>query len=320
MAWGSAIGAVMGGLKSASKGTGKNVVESLVKNPQLQTRLDASLGDYDQAKSASSLALDDYIRQFLSGSATATARAGQEQGVVDRYYNGDVDRALAELRTKQASASDLALQRALGYSTRSMNLDRIMGGGGGDSSYNRQLALRTSGDMNLNSLLQNLAQERADQEYVRQSQLGLAGRRTAIADADLARLLVPSNAQKAELGWNLGTMGNLLSLDQANKFYGVKYKPSGFERGVDIASGVLGGAAGGAMGDYSGGGGGGITNMFGGGGGGAQANPGGVNWSGGGGWGGSSGYSMTTPWAGNPYQTVPGTNGIRFNPSTGFYE
>jgi hypothetical protein len=319
MGYGAAIGAIMGGLKSASKGTGKNIVESLVKNPQLQGRLDTSLGDYDQTKSASSTALDQYIRDYLAGSATATTRAGQEQGAIDRYYNGDVDRALAELRTKHAAASNEALDRALKYATHAQNLDRIAGGGG-DSSYNRQLALKTGADLNLNTLLQNIAQERADQEYVRQSQLGLAGRRTAIADADLARTLVPAGLQKQELGWNLGTLGNLIGLDQANKFYGVKYKPSGFERGVDIASGVLGGAVGGAMGDLSGGGGGGMMGMFGGGSS-APANPGGVNWmSAGGGWGSPRGYSATTPWAGNPYQTVPGTNGIRFNPATGFYE
>ncbi len=237
---------------------GRNVIQRVTKNPALEAFNLGSQKDYSTTKAQSEAGLDEYIKNFLAGTPAATANAAQETGAVNRYYNGDVERALAGLRTQHAAASDEALQRALGYATHAQNLDRISGGGG-DSSYNRQLALKTGADLSLNTLLQNLAQQRADEEYVRQNQLGLAGRRTAMADALAGRALVPGAARKAELGWSLGTIGNLLQNDQANNIYGLKYKPSAGEQFsqwqandandikeiASIASSVYGGGGGG---------------------------------------------------------------------------
>lgn len=271
----SALGDLIGDIGAAAGDTGKNTVERLTKNRDIQTQLDASLKDYTKTKTASSLALDQYIKDYLSGGAAAKTRTAQETGAIDRYYNGDVERQLAELRTRRAQAGDEALRRSLGYMTRTMNSDRLTGSSGG-GSYDRQLALRMGGDLNLQTMLDNLNQERADQEYLRQSQLGLAGRRTGMADALALRDLVPANAMKSELGWNLGTLGDITKLDQMNNFYGVKYNPSASE----MAGNITGDVASLAMSMYGMGMFGGAGGMLGGGGSGSSQTTGtGTNWS-----------------------------------------
>lgn len=253
---GSAVGQAINWM---SGDEGKNVVEALIKNPELQKRLDTTLGDYDKTRTASSKALDQYIKDFLSGSPAAKARSEQEQAEVDRYYNGDVERALAGLRTRTRTASGEALDRSLGYMRRAQSAN-LVGGYGGPSSYDQRLAQRTGADLALNSELGNLAQERADMDFLNRSKLGLAGQRTAMADALAARGFMPVTAAKGELGWNMDALRNLIGLDQANKFYGVKYDPSTGEeigqhvgdlanaamQAYSIYSGGLGGMGGGA--------------------------------------------------------------------------
>ena len=233
----SSIGNLVGDLGAALGDEGHNSVVSLTKNPQLQARLDANLSQYDKTRDASSKALDQYIADFLAGNKTASTRATQEQGVIDRYYNGDVERQLADLRTRRAAASDQALARALGYATAAQNRDQIIRSGTG-SSYDRQLALKTGADLNLTNLLDNLNQERSDWNFLQGNQLGLIGKRTGIADALAARDLVPSGAMQANLGWNMDTLNRLLGLDQSNKFYGVKYNPSGSEMAGNVIGDV----------------------------------------------------------------------------------
>ncbi len=231
---------------------GKNEVEMLVKNRALQGRLNKTLGDYDTTKTASNLALEDYIKQYLAGGSTATARSNQEQGVVDRYYNGEIERRLADLRTRRAQVSKDALARSMGYAFRNQNADRILGAGG-PSSYDRQLALKTGADLDIQSAMENLALERGDFDYLNRSQLALMGQRTGMADALAGRALVPAQARKAEMGWNLDALRQMIALDQANKFYGVKYDPSvGEEIGQHV--GDLANAAMQAYSMYTGGG------------------------------------------------------------------
>lgn len=251
----SSLGNLIADIGAAAGDEGKNIVEMLVKNPDLQKRLDTNLADYDKTKTASSKALDQYIRDYLGGSKTATARSTQEQAELDRYYNGDIERQLASLRSRQAGTRDLALNRSLDYMRRNLSANQI-GGGGAGSSYDRQLAMKTGADMSLQSLLEGLAQERADMDYLNRSKLALTGQRTAMADALAARGLVPASAMKSELGWNMDALRNILGLDQANKFYGIKYEPSGSE----MAGNIVGDVANLAASIYSGG----ATDMLGG--------------------------------------------------------
>lgn len=232
---------------------GKNQLVSLVKNPNIQERLNDNLGEYDTTKAASSQALDQYIKDFLAGGKTATARSQQEQGAFDRYYNGDVERRLADLRARDAAAGQQAVDRSLAYMTRGQSADRIGGAGGGASSYDRRMALNTGADINLQSLLRNLGQERSDMTNLWNAQTNYAGRRTALADADLARILMPSQMQKNELAWSNSTIGDLLNLYNTNQMFGVEYKPSTSEKIGEFGNSLMSMYTGGA---FSGGGGG----------------------------------------------------------------
>lgn len=226
---------------------GKNQLVTLVKNPEIQDRLGDNLSEYDSTKAASSEAIDKWIQQFLAGSKTATARNQQEQGAFDRYYNGDVERKLGELRAREQAAGQQAVDRSLAYMTRSQSADRIGGGGGGASSYDRRMALGTGADINLQSLLRNLGQERSDTTGLWNAQTQYAGQRTALADADLARLLMPSQAQKGELAWSNATIGDLLNMNNANKMFGVQYKPSTSEKIGEFGGSLLSMYTGGAF-------------------------------------------------------------------------
>ncbi len=214
----------------ASGSEGQNTIERLTKNPALENfNLDAQ-SNYATTRNASQAGLEDYIKQYLAGSKTASTRSGQEQNVIDRYYNGDIERRLSELRTRRAQASKDAAARGFAYALRGQNADRIAGGGGGTSSYDRALAMKTGADLDLQARLDNLGQERGDMDYLNRSQLGLMGQRSAMADALAARALVPGQARQADLGWNMNAIRGLLGNDAANNMYGVKYEPSAGEK------------------------------------------------------------------------------------------
>ena len=246
------IGAI-GSLLGAKEGTYSTL--RLTKNPALEAFNLSNQSDYSKTHNEAAAGLDQYIKDFLAGNKAAGDRTGQEIGAVNRYYNGDVERQLADLRARSGQASQDALNRSLGYMTANQNRSAI-GGAGGDSSYNRQLGIKTGADMSLATTMQNLAQQRADEEYMRQNQLGLAGRRTGMADTLAARDLVPGQQSMALQDWNTGAVGRLLSNDQSNNMYAAKYNKSTMEKLDDVEKemgSMLGGLTGGS---YGGGGGG----------------------------------------------------------------
>lgn len=224
-----------GNIGSLFQGNPKYKTQSTVKNPLLQEKIDAVGTDYDSVKGLSSKALDEYIKDYLSGSADAKARSEQEQAVVGGYYDGTVQNELAKLREARSQASQDAVARALAYATRNQNLSRV-GAEGTGSSYDRAIADRTATDIEVANALQQADQERADWDYLMRSKLGMVGQRQAMSDALLSRGLVPANMKKAELGWDIGALADLLKLDQANKFYGVGQKKGLFDKVIDVTN------------------------------------------------------------------------------------
>lgn len=253
-------------------------VASLTKNPRLRPGINATIGDWSAARSATQGGLGDYIRNYLSGNADATKAATQETAPISSFYNGNMASQLAALRAGRTSAvnnaADVGVQQAL----RSVDQSRV-GEQGGGGSYDRRLAIGAVTPIRTQAALDNANQQRADLDYLTGNQIALTGARTGIADKLAARSLTPGQASFSALGSETGGMSPIIGNDQANTYYGIQQKPGLLDRmqqetqflqGLQsimknqygTASEAVGGWAG--MGGSGGGGGGGMSSMMGG--------------------------------------------------------
>lgn len=243
-----------------------------VKNADLQKQIDASLTGFQTLKDSSDASLSDYISKYLAGGADAASRTGQEIGSVDRYYNGEVDNALAGMRTQRQTAVLSAADRAQKASLAGVHGSMLANDGGG-SSYDSRLALKNYTDISTNAALDNANQQKGDYMFSLQQQQANLGRRQSLADALTARTLVPSQLRNQQFGQQLGYLGSIENMDQANNFYGLQQHKTGLDKwaafgdaadqgimnAASIAGSVMGmgGMGGGAPGGGAGGGGGG---------------------------------------------------------------
>lgn len=223
-----------GNILGLFQGDPKYKVKGLVKNPLLQTKIDAVGTDYDEARAMGENALNDYIRDYLAGGKVAKARSEQEQGVLEGFYDGRVENELATLRKSRADAARSAVDRALGYATANQNTARL-GRDGGGSSYDTRLAMKTAADIETSNAMENAALERGDWDYLMRQRLNMTGARQALSDALLQRDLVPSDMTKRELNWNVESIGDLLKLDQSNKIYGVQEDKDFLDKMIDYS-------------------------------------------------------------------------------------
>lgn len=256
------LGSLIGGVGGLFGDKGKTETTRNVKNPGIQKEIDALLGDYGTVKSSGDQALSEYITNYLAGYPAAKTRTGQEIGNMDRYYNGQAENDLAQLRSNRTKALMAATDRASKYAIASQNRSRI-GGQGGGSSYDTRQLMRSMDDIATQAAMDEAAQARGDWGYMEGQRFGLTGKRQGLADALAGYGLVPEGVRRQMYKENMGYLGGVTNLDQANNFYGLEYKPSKSEQigGVvdDLASVALsaytmGGSdlAGSAMGSFGG--------------------------------------------------------------------
>lgn len=306
----SSLGDLIGDVGSAFGDKGQTNVVSRTKNPALQQRIDLGLADYDTVRSGGESALKDYITKYFANEAASKTRTGEEIGNLDRYFNGGVANDLSGMRnrayTDALSAGDLGSRFLL------RNYKSSVAGQDGmpSSTYFARAVMPSLYDIQTHAALARDAAERGDWGMLENARLGLTGQRNALANAQAGYGLVPENVRRQMYGQNLGYLGQIGQLDQANKFYGLEYSPSASE----MAGKIVGDVGNTAMQLYSGGlmggdmGGSGLGSMFGGGGGGTKTGntvPG--YW--------GSGYSpaptgTTTNWGSpsGPMSVAPGYN------------
>lgn len=197
---------------------------SSVKNKALATATGNALNDYNTARTAGNSALGDYISKYMSGTPAAATRTGGEISNIDRYFNGGAASELAGLRAQRSSAVNNAADLASQYALANLSRSRAMGDGG-PSSFDTRLALRNQGDIRTQAAVDNASQARSDWDYLDRNRLALTGQRTNLADTLAGRALVPAAAQRNVLGQDLGLLGQIGQIDQANTFYGLKNHP-----------------------------------------------------------------------------------------------
>lgn len=329
----STLGSFISDIGGATGDKGTYSPVDVVKSQPLQGNIDQLISQYQNQIGLDSSSLSDYIKNYMAGNTAARQQAGQETTAIDRYYNGDVARQLADLRAQQAQLGNQSVAQALAYQRGNMNRSLVGGGGGAGNSYLSRLGLNTAADLNLQNNLALLGQNRADINQVNQGQLGLIGQRTAIANALAARPLAPAQAGQQFAGWESGDLNSLVNASNNNNLFGARYNPSQAEwggaitnSGVGIGTSVMGmlggiGGMGGGMGMGMGGMGGG-----GGGGGSPQPNFGEATFASGGPTGyysgyGGGGYGPPAPMGYSGYQptTLDMYNNMMANPSMTAY-
>lgn len=236
------------------------------KNGGLERHLTGLLGNYGTNRTANTADLNRYIQRYMAGDAAADSRTSQEIGSMDNYFNGGMASQLAAVRANRARAMEGASNRAVAEALRDRNAARL-GEDAGDSSYNKQLAMKANRNIRLDAALDGSNYERSDLMDIERAKLGLTGARTALADATAARALVPSQARQADFLGAMKELGYLGEMDRGNNFYGVEQEERGIDRWDNamnmIKGGVMDGAstAGSVYGAARGGGGGGGASM-----------------------------------------------------------
>jgi len=332
----AAAGAIIGaglGVAEPLVGSGKNRVVRLDRYPEItDQRLPDLFKDYDASRTSGKDAFDEWLKSWTADIGSANALATQERGGWDRYWNLGGTGLLPEQQdwlTRFGGATRTATDLGNAYALRNQNLDRIGGGGGGNSWAMRALAGDAAGRES-QMLLALLSQEQAMRDRNEATKLASGGIRQAIQDALTNRAYMPTDRLRADYGWDTSALASLIPILQASTITGIKHTPSGGQKAIAAIRGGLSGAMGGAMGNFGGGGGGG-------GGSGASAGQSSINWlgagtgpgGGGGGWGGGApnqygqGLSNIAQSFGSIYGALAGrpttASAAPYAPDWGFY-
>jgi len=215
-------------ISSLLSGKGKTKTVTNVKNPALQRWIDQGITDYAGIRAGGQEGLADWVQSFIADKPSAAKRSAEEIANLDRYYSGAAANQLGALGRAEDAAYQAAADRAAGMVR--ANRSRAEVGGGGPDTYYDRLALRNTGDIMTNAAANAASRDRAQWEWMERMKSGLSGQRQSLADAYSGRALLPSMMARNMERENMGHLGSLGELDRGNKFYGLKYEPTTWER------------------------------------------------------------------------------------------
>lgn len=165
--------------------------------------------------------IEQFSGEFIGEQGKRKAQAGQETKSIDKFYDGTVERLLADIRGRRREAYRASTDRGVA----GINKNRSLGFLGGDTpnnSYQNRQAMGLARDAEIQFGLDDTNQEKADLNYLLGNQIGLAGKRGSIGDSVLSRLLYPGQLRGAELGRATGSLGSLNQIEKSNTFYGLQ--------------------------------------------------------------------------------------------------
>lgn len=248
----SALGTVGESIAQLAGSTGNYSLTDLVKNQPIQSGIDSAISQYNSTTANDSTDLNTFIKNYLAGNRAATKDTAQETSAIDRYYNGDVDQALSNLRANQLQLGNQAVNFGIASNRGNVNRSLVSGGGGGDNSYDNRIGINTGANLNLANETAVNNQARADYNQVLQGQLGLVGQRTNLANALAGRALVPAQTGQAMLGSEISNLTGIENANNNNNMFGAKYNPTTLESVGSLIGGL--GAAYSQFEGYGGGG------------------------------------------------------------------
>lgn len=165
--------------------------------------------------------IEQFSGEFIGQQGNRKSQAKQETKSIDKFYDGTVERLLSDIRGRRKEAYRASTDRGVA----GINKNRSLGFLGGDTpnnSYQNRQAMGLARDAEIQFGLDDTNQEKADLNYLLGNQIGLAGKRGAIGDSVLSRLLYPGQLRSAELGRATGSLGNLNQIEKSNTFYGLQ--------------------------------------------------------------------------------------------------
>jgi hypothetical protein len=281
-----------------------------VKNPRIDQLISDLLDSEGKVSSQNDQSITDFVHQYLGQQGDRTRQAKQEVSTLDKFYDGGVENMLSDIRAARRQAYRTATDRGIDEIRKNRSLGFLSGDSVG-SSYLDRIAMRQGGDAEIAASLDDVNQRKSDLNYLLGNQVNLAGRRGALMDSVLARLLTPVNLRGGEMARRIGNLGSLNQIEKSNTFYGLQKDHDTIDQVADF-----GNAFGSTLMD--------VASVYGGGSGGKQVRSGNpTNWDTGGGGGinyGGGGLGAT----GSGYLQMNGTNvpysaspGVDYNPSAG---
>lgn len=191
------------------------------KSPQVQMGVNQAYGTNAANTTAARQSLADWTKEYLAGQPAAQQYSGQETAAIGRVYGsgpGSVAGNLADIRQQRATALRDLTQGAYRRADRTQSL-RQLGAGGTNSSYLQRAYAQDLGNIAANSAVQGADQQRADELYLNQQQLGNVGTRQELQDRLLGRNLMPAQVASGLEQDATGRLGSIANLDYANNFY-----------------------------------------------------------------------------------------------------
>lgn len=195
---------------------------STVKDPAQAARIGAQGAQLDTVNATADKTLADFTTNYLASDPQAKSYMTQETGAMGNWYApasdpNSIQGSLNKLAQQRQLAVAGSVQRALGAAQRQGNINRM--GLGGDSSYITQQFGDTAA-----GLLSQEAVNQADlarQNYltVAQGQNALAGQRAGLLNSYLSRNLAPIQAGQQLTSSQLGNLGSLGAVGNANTLY-----------------------------------------------------------------------------------------------------
>lgn len=256
----------MSSLITAFSGTPDIKTVDNVKSGAIQGQIDSSLSGLSALNAAGKNALADFTKNYTANNAAAGAETANEVGSVNRYYNGDVENALAGMRAQRKSAVLNAAKLAQDRALAGIHGNMLTSPAGG-SSYDSRLGMNSFADIASGAALDNANQTSQDYRTLLAGQAANLGKSNSLLDANAQRSLVPYQAQSQIFGNGLSALGQIQGMNNNNNMYGLKQDRN---QAADIV-GALGSTANQLASAYTafsgmggGGGGGGGTEDFGG--------------------------------------------------------
>lgn len=236
----SAIDSMLNGVRglSSDPNTNLNVVRANTKSQAIGSQIAGATNRFEADVNDSRQSFTDFVNAFRSSLPQAQANLESDTGALDEFYdNGPagVRGQLDRMAQDRATATTQAARRAMQMSQARNNFNRLVGG---NSSYLDRQLNDSMGDISTRAVGERADLQRNNLLTVKDAQARLSGQRNTLLDSYLQRFLTPAFARQQLAGNELGQLGQLTNLDQANNFYQLDSPEQMMLRRLGILGGI----------------------------------------------------------------------------------
>ena len=207
----------------------------VVKNKELQKLIDKGTTQAGTTQQITEKGVEDFRNRWAKSALPDVVRQiGEEQGILNQLYSGQLEQRLSGLRQGEAQAQQKALDQILGRMQAQDQLQRARLGIGGRNTMQDIQAARLQTDAATRIAMQQAAQERADFNRVLQQQMGAMGQRQAMTEKLALMPLREGQLMSQAYSQPLQLASQVQQMDEANKFRSLYRKRDALERMADM--------------------------------------------------------------------------------------